>query len=318
MKEHLLRPIRTGPKDYEKLEVRLIKLFKSSIYLPLLKYLKASPKILNSINDLLSAISAGDIRYEDNGFAGVFSSVVSRELKTLGAVWSKRNYKWLIRIEMLTPEIQAALQQSHRKDEQLKTVLKQTLDRLSEVKISEDFDATTLFEDMFDTVERDFQKSVKRMVVVPKVSAKAKDRIAKEYSDNLKLYIKDFTKEQILKLRQEVVEHTFKGNRYEELVSKLQTSYGIAQRKAKFLARQETKLLTSKIKETRYADAGIDTYVWQTVVGSTLHPVRKFHKKLDGTIQHFSKPPITDKHGNRNNPGEDFNCRCTARPIVKL
>jgi uncharacterized protein with gpF-like domain len=42
------------------------------------------------------------------------------------------------------------------------------------------------------------------------------------------------------------------------------------------------------------------------------------HRALDGTIQDFKNPPITDKYGNRNNPKEDFGCRCQAIPIVSF
>ena len=92
----------------------------------------------------------------------------------------------------------------------------------------------------------------------------------------------------------------------------------MSQRKAKFLASQETRLLTSKLKEVRYKDVGIDEYIWQTVKGTPEHPVRPMHKKLNGTKQRFSSPPITNEKGQRNNPGEDYRCRCVARPIVKF
>ena len=41
------------------------------------------------------------------------------------------------------------------------------------------------------------------------------------------------------------------------------------------------------------------------------------HKDLDGKIFEFANPPITNEKGDRNNPGEDWQCRCEAIPIVE-
>jgi uncharacterized protein with gpF-like domain len=52
--------------------------------------------------------------------------------------------------------------------------------------------------------------------------------------------------------------------------------------------------------------------------------VRKRHRELgamseSGTVFKYSEPPIVDvRTGRRANPGEDFQCRCTANPIIRL
>ena len=54
-----------------------------------------------------------------------------------------------------------------------------------------------------------------------------------------------------------------------------------------------------------------------TVVGSPNHPVREMHKALAGKVFSWDDPPITNEKGDRNNPGQDYGCRCYARPIVE-
>ena len=319
MREVILRPIRETRSDYEKLQAEILKLLRKEIYLPLLKEISVKKSVLNSSTKLLvDALIAGHIRYEENGFVGVFSADVSKELRSLGAVWSKRSPKWLIRLSTLSMDIQDAVSVSVLKEQALKSKITRTLSRIEADKVVSKFDTTKLFKFAASNVNRDFEKSVAGIVVAPRMSEHAKERIASEYSNNLKLYIKEFTEDEIIRLRKEIEEHVFKGNRYESIVSKIQDSYGISKQKAKFLAKQETSLLTSKIKETRYQDVGIDTYIWQTVNGTTKHPVRPLHKQLNGKTCSFSNPPVSGPKGERQNPGEPFNCRCTARPVVKF
>lgn len=314
----ILKPIRETKSDYERLEAAILKLFKVEVYSPLLKSISHTTKVLNSMEDLIQSITEGHIRYETNGFAGVFSADVSKELKRLGAVWSKRGYKWLIRLENLPVDIQTTVAAATTKEAELLSTIDKVIVNIKPAELAEKLDFTKLFKKVTEHVETEFQKSVKGITVAPEMSKEDTDQISEEYSTNLKRYITDFSTEELLRLRKTVETHVFEGNRYESLIKIFQDSYGISQRKAKFLARQETSLLSSKIREVRYRDIGIDEYIWQAVVGTSKHPTRPMHKKLNGTVQNFSKPPITDPDGRRNNPGEDFNCRCVARPIVKF
>lgn len=60
-------------------------------------------------------------------------------------------------------------------------------------------------------------------------------------------------------------------------------------------------------------DAGNDKYKWVTKGDSQVRPD---HKTLDGTIQYWSTPPVTNKKtGDKNAPGEDWGCRCIAQLI---
>ena len=67
-------------------------------------------------------------------------------------------------------------------------------------------------------------------------------------------------------------------------------------------------------REERAKDIGSTSYVWRARHDSVTRPD---HADLDGTVQYWDNPPITDKAaGRRCNPGCDYNCRCSASPIV--
>jgi SPP1 gp7 family putative phage head morphogenesis protein len=59
-------------------------------------------------------------------------------------------------------------------------------------------------------------------------------------------------------------------------------NYGVGQRKAKFLARQETALLMSKFHEQRYKEIGVTKYIWST--SNDGDRVRDDHKVLNNKV----------------------------------
>ena len=166
--------------------------------------------------------------------------------------------------------------------------------------------------------ESKLDKTLASITVAPKLTDSEKLRLQVEWRDNMTLDIKTFVDSEVRALRDTMTKHVLSGNRYEAIVGAIKRSYGVSQSKAKFLARQETHLLLSKMQELRCTKAGIDDYHWHCVVASPLHPVRPMHKALDGTAQKFSSPPVTSKRGDRNNPGQDYNCRCQAIPFVRI
>jgi SPP1 gp7 family putative phage head morphogenesis protein len=326
MKLKILKPIYDNPKHPEELERYILGIFHKEVYQPLFAALQIKVISNSTLSDILQAVELGHIRYIDGKFQGVFSAEVSKELRRLGAVWSKKHLGWAIREDLLPIDVRDSILVQKRKDEALKRKVEEKFSTISSENIVHNIDTTSFFDQIVSTVEKKFKDSVKNVTLAPKMSEQAKKKIAEDYSNNLKLYIRDFLDKEILSLRKQVHEHVFAGERYEDLAKKIRSSYGVSQRKAKFLARQETNLLSAKIKEVRYADVGIDSYLWHAVAGTVEHPTRPRHKELDrmskeGKEFKFSDPPITTESGQaarRNNPGEDFNCRCAARPVVRF
>ena len=162
--------------------------------------------------------------------------------------------------------------------------------------------------------KRAFEKAVRAISISPKLTEAQRDIIADEWGRNLNKYIKSWADKTIFELRDRVQANTFAGRRAEALEDVIRENYGVSQRKAQFLARQETSLLMSKFRETRYGQIGVRRYRWST---SHDERVRSDHKHLNGKVFSFDSPPVTDaRTGARNNPGEDFGCRCVAVGLV--
>jgi len=314
-----LQPIREGIDDWSALEDKIVELFQKEIYLPLLEIMSVSSKVLkNSSDPLVDAIEAGRIHFDRGLFSGKFNASISRELRRIGAKWDRKTSGFKLPAGKLPPDVKRAIGIS---ESRFKKVLKLVDKKLSDMfpdKIADKLNATQIFDTQLWKVDTSFKATIRNITVAPDLTPAAREKIAAEYNQNMKLYIKDWTEKEIIGLRAKIQENNFSGLRYEGMIKTLQDSYGVSYNKAKFLARQETKLLTSKFKEARYTDAGINEYKWQCVVGSPNHPVRPMHKRLDGKICRFDDPPIVDEKGNRKNPGEDYGCRCVARPIVRF
>lgn len=317
-----LKPIKETTEDFEHLEETVRQLWRKQLYVPLMKALGYPVnKLTNSKRDLADALRTGRITYYRGQFSGRFSSTTSKELKSYGAEWDRRTGTFRLPQSSLPQELRAVIAASERQFRAKIADIDKKLAQILPEEIADKLQATKIFDTSLWKVQREFDQTVKNITVSSKLSDSQREKIAAEWNDNMKLWIRDWTAEEIRKLRGEMQKTIFTGNRYESAVKTIQKSYGQSQNKAKFLARQETGLLMAKFKETRYMDAGIMEYRWGCVAGSPKHPVRPWHKALEGKIFRWDHPPVTTKPGEavrRNNPGEDYNCRCFARPIVRV
>lgn len=314
-----LKPIREKPADFEDIEKRIIALFKREIYAPLMKELGAPASTLkNSVEDLCRAISSGRLRFHRGSFTGRLDSTLSRELRGLGAQWDRTQGAWKIPLSKLPRDVQTAIGAAEAKAEAMAKRIDKKLEELLPAEIADRLKVADLFDRTIYRVDSEFKKNAARLGVAPELTKEARKKIADEWANNMNLYIKKFTEEEITRLRKDVQRSTLAGVRYESMVSTISKSYGVSQRKAKFLARQETSLLRTKIVETRYREVGVEQYRWQAVAGTEAHPTRKIHKELSGKIFTWDNPPVTSEDGRHNHPGQDFNCRCVAIPLVKV
>lgn len=314
-----LPPIKESTEDYEKIEAAIIELFRREIYLPIMKTMSLkSTLIKNSKEKLISGIQSGRLSYSRGQFTGDFNSETSKELKKLGATWDRTQGSWKIPKSALPIDIKIAIDSSHQKFLEKIAGLDKKLAAISPVEIADKLKISKFLDSALWKVQRDFVSSVKSVTIAPKLTDAQAKKITDEWQNNMKLYIKSFTEEQIKKLREDVKQSTLEGYRYETLVKGIQKNYDVTLNKAKFLARQETNLMMTKFKQTRYEDAGVKEYIWKCVAGSKNHPVRPMHKALENKKFRWDDPPITDNKGNRNNPGQDYNCRCFAKPVVRI
>lgn len=315
-----LKPIKESTEDFEAIELRLRRLFRERIYLPLMRELASPQRLENAADDALTrALRSGRVTFSRGTFSGRFDADLSRELKKLGAVWSKREEAFKLTLSDMSPELRGLIAATEFKFQEKIAEIDRKLAQILPEEIADEFSGAKLFDRTLWKTERSFQASVRNITVAPQLTAATAKRVSDEWETNMKKWIKDFTEEEIGELRAGLKKSVFAGNRYETAVKTIQKSYGVSANKAKFLARQETSLLMSKFKEVRYTDAGVNEYKWKCVAGSKAHPVRPDHKRLENRVFRWDNPPVTNsKTGARNNPGEDFGCRCLAQPIVRF
>lgn len=300
--------------------------FRCEIYDPLVEELGIRKQKLvenASVTALATAVQRGRVSFDRGLFTGRFTAEISRQLKNLGATWDNSVPGWRLPMAELPLEVRMAISMS---DSRFSQVLRRIDERLSRIVPAEIADVASIqksFERTVWKVDRDVDKTIKGLAIKPKLTPAQAERVASDYTRDLERYIQKWAADEILQLREKVQQQAFRGYRYEALAKTIQTSYGVSQNKAKFLARQETNLLMTTFKQVRYQDAGVDEYLWFDVGGTAAHPVRPMHKALaarskKGETFRFSDPPVTNPQGQRNNPGQDFNCRCYARPVVKF
>lgn len=290
-----LKPIRESTEDYEEVEKKIKEVFKREIYLPLLKVFDESATIKNaSTGYLLDALRFGRIQYYRGTFSGKFNSRISKALKDLGAVF--KDGKWKITQSELPQEVKTAIHASRAYFEAKLKIIDKRLASVSAQELSDKINISKQFDKAIWKVERQFKANVAKFGIEPTLSRETRAKIADEWQNNMKLYIKGFTDEEIVKLRTAMQDTVFAGDRYESAVKTIQESYEVSARKAKFLARQETSLLMTTFKEGRYKEVGIDEYKWRCVKGTAAHPVRPMHQALNdrslkGEIFRFDSPP---------------------------
>lgn len=104
------------------------------------------------------------------------------------------------------------------------------------------------------------------------------------------------------------------GVRVEEVRQKIEARLGVVRSRAALIARDQTLKLYAKIQRERQQQAGIAEYVWST---SEDERVRHSHADLEGLTFRWDDPPIVDWQTMRRcHPGEDFQCRCAAIPVL--
>lgn len=321
-----LQPIIKNRAQFEEVEKEVLRLLRDEIYLPLLADLNVkSDKILNAKESLIDAIRKSSVTFSKGKFEGKFNSSLSKELKAMGAQWKEG--AWRINLSALPQEISNAIRASTTKrDEAFKKIDKRLAD-FDPQKVSNLPRFKKLFDKAIWKTNQSVKKTIESISVLPKLTSYQNDRISTEWANNMDKYIQDFTQKQVKELRKKMQNNYFSGNRYDGMVNTIQRSYGVSERKATFLARQETHLLNAKFQEARLAEAGVHEYKWRCVSGTGNHPTRARHKALNdasqvhGQIFRYDSPPVTTEPGQperRNNPSEDYNCRCTAIPVVRF
>lgn len=334
-----LKPLETSPRDYDELEARLKRFFREYLYYPLLKELGLSQKlIINAAhpNPIIEALYTGKIYYARGTFTGAFNAALSKALTAIGAKFDKRTSSFKISTAEIPMEIRNIIAVSEMKFKEKMDKLDKKLSEIIPEELAAHFKCADLFDKSLWKAERQFQKNVKNITVAPQLTDEQRLKIAESWQNNMNLWIKGWTEEQIKDLRGRIFEDVLGGQRQDSLIPPIlkvtrtiQESHEQAVNKAKFLSQQESRLLMAAYHQVRYEAAGSKSYIWRCVHRPhdmtpdqhTLGNVRYSHGLLNGKEFEWSNPPITTNPGEavrRNHPGQDYRCRCFSRPLLQV
>lgn len=113
-----------------------------------------------------------------------------------------------------------------------------------------------------------------------------------------------------------------------ELAGVVKQRLGVTQTRANLIARDQTLKANSELSQIRMQSLGITEYVWVTSRDERVRgkPGGEWpeppggggnHHRLDGQRFSWGGPPVVDtRTGRRAHPGQDFQCRCTASPVI--
>ena len=114
------------------------------------------------------------------------------------------------------------------------------------------------------------------------------------------------------RIQQAVYDNSIAGNSVATLRKALADGFGIADRRAKLIARDQIAKLNSELNRKRQMQAGVTSYTWTT---SHDERVRERHRKLDGKVYKWGEATGAEQGLP---PGQPVACRCLARGIVEF
>ena len=103
-----------------------------------------------------------------------------------------------------------------------------------------------------------------------------------------------------------VAEAVPQGMRWETLAKRIADEHGIADRRARLIARDQVSKYNGALNAAQQQAAGIEAYEWRGVMDARERPT---HVALQGMVFRWDRPPPIG------HPGEPIQCRCQAIPV---
>ncbi|MCW7544893.1 minor capsid protein [Aurantimonas litoralis] len=124
--------------------------------------------------------------------------------------------------------------------------------------------------------------------------------------------IQSLARDTVAKIERATYDAVLQGQTAAQLRKRLTDEFGVADRRAKIIARDQVAKTTSDLNRLRHVQAGVTSYTWMT---SRDERVRPRHKELDGKEYEYGKPTGAEQGLP---PGQPIMCRCVARGIVVM
>lgn len=127
------------------------------------------------------------------------------------------------------------------------------------------------------------------------------------------------------RMRERVTRAIREGTNGKELREIIQRSFGVSESRARLIARDQIGKLNGQLNRNRQTRAGVTQYKWLTVADERVRG-RKIrngkivgrgrHWQLHGKIFSWSNAPQVSTDGRHGHPGDDYQCRCQAIPVI--
>lgn len=106
------------------------------------------------------------------------------------------------------------------------------------------------------------------------------------------------------------------GHDLARMREELHKTFGVSERKAKTIARDQTNKATNNLSRRRLLDYGVTKAKWlHTSSGKTY---RESHLDMDGQIYSIEEGCLDTDYGDYIQPGELVNCHCCCVPLIGL
>ena len=163
-----------------------------------------------------------------------------------------------------------------------------------------------------EEIERQFRRV---LGVSPLIGEPYLKEVAKSFTRQNVSLIQSIPEQYFNKVEGLVRKATQEGMLNRDLAGKLKARLGseIAEvttnvdARCRLIARDQIAKYNSRLNEVRQRNLGVDSYEWVTVGDDR---VRDSHRHKNGEVFQWSNSPADTGH-----PGEDFQCRCIAKPI---
>lgn len=131
--------------------------------------------------------------------------------------------------------------------------------------------------------------------------------------------IKSIASEHLTEVQGLVMRSVQEGRALGDLAKQLKARYGITQRRAALIARDQNNKATAALTRVRYQELGITKAVWMHSGGG--HEPRPTHVafsagRIGGPIFDIKEGWLDPAVNERIWPGTLINCRCVSRPVV--
>ena len=146
-----------------------------------------------------------------------------------------------------------------------------------------------------------------------KLSRKAQDKLKALVLENINL-IKSIEKEYFTQLTTITMESITRGRDLKYLKDEIKKRYGVVERRAALIARDQNNKATSIIIHTEYEELGITEAIWKHNPGSK--EPRHEHVAANNKVYDIKKGMFFESAGRHVFPGEEINCGCTSEPII--